>query len=311
MIDLSIIIVNYNTCEIVNNCISTIIQETKRILFEIIVVDNASRDDSVNQIKKRFPSVRLIENKFNRGFAAANNQGISFAKGRYVLFLNSDTIVIDSAVEKMVNFLEGHLDIDALGCKLLNEDFTLQPSCYHFPSLLPIMGYILHLWLIPSLKKTILVQTLILKDYNNVHPVDYVRGACLLVRKHTINKIGVFDEQYFMYTEEVDFCFRLKKAGFKLYYYPFAEIVHLGGKSSDPKSTELYIEKYKNTMKYFQKHYGNRKVLTYRFLVMLKLSVQIIERMICNVSRCLFKQKIKSNEMNMELFFWLWRRNEK
>jgi len=305
MIDVSIIIISYNTKDILKQCVDSVVKQTKAIQYEIIIVDNASKDGSAEMIKTDFPDIVLIENQENKGFAAANNQGIIKAKGQYILFLNSDTIILGSAIDKMIRFCNENSDVHALGCKLLNQDRTLQPSCYRFPSLIPIIGNILHLWIIPAFRKTILLQTLVLSHYDKIHKADYVRGACLLIKRKVIECIGMFDERFFIYTEEADFCYRLKKAGFQLKYFPFAEVVHLGGGSSEPYVEALLFEKHKNPMQYYEKHHGRVAVILYRILMMVRLIIQIIERSIFNIFRLMTNRSVKSVRSFWCLFKWL------
>ena len=134
--DVSIIIVNWNTCDVLRNCLASIYDNTEGFEFELIVIDNMSSDNSVSMIKATFPQVELIENSENRGFAAANNQGIATAKGRYILLLNSDTVILDNAISKTINFADNHPDAAVIGCRVLNPDRTLQPTCFVFPSVL-------------------------------------------------------------------------------------------------------------------------------------------------------------------------------
>lgn len=232
MMDVSIVIVNWNTKNITDDCLKSVYEQTSGIDFETIVIDNASEDGSAAMIKEKYPQAILIENTENAGFAPANNQGIEIAKGRYVLLLNSDTIVLDGAIQKTVDFADQIPNAAVVGCKVLNKDMTLQPSCFMFPSILNMLLSTSYLYKIFPHSKLFGREQMTWWDRNDVREVDVVTGCYMLVRKDAIDQIGVMDDDYFMYGEETDWCWRFKKAGWKNIFTPDAKIIHLGGQSS-------------------------------------------------------------------------------
>ncbi|MFC1617944.1 glycosyltransferase family 2 protein [Patescibacteria group bacterium] len=228
---LSIIIASWNVRDLLRQCLQSIYIETK-ISFEIIVVDNASRDDSADMVAKNFPQVKLIRNKTNRGFGAANNQGIKIAKGEFVIFLNDDTKITDHALDKMVAFLEKTPEAGIAGARLLNTDHTLQiGTARQFPTfkILVTMLLGLHSFLLkkPWLKKFYLVD----ERFKSTREVDQVMGASLMTRRSIIEKTGAFDEKFWIWFEEVDLCKRVHDSGYKIFVVSNAEIVHHKGKS--------------------------------------------------------------------------------
>lgn len=252
---LSIIIPNFNTKRLLHECLKSIYLQTKKIKFEVIVVDNASSDGSPQMIKKNFPQVKLIVNSKNLGYAKANNQGIKIAKGKYILFLNSDTIILDKAIEKCLKFMQKRKDIDILGCQLLNEDKSLQPSGGFFPQLRQIFYMMVFIDDLPFINRLLKpYQQRRIDFYQKVRQLDWATGAFLLVKREVINKIGGFDPTFFMYSEEVDFCFRAKKAGFNIWFYPKAKVIHLKGKSSACGFEKAVLGEYQGLKKFYKKH---------------------------------------------------------
>lgn len=243
-IDLSTIIVNRNTHDLLAQCLQSVYDTTSNLDFEVIVVDNASTDGSQAMIRQRFPQVCLIENDQNAGFARANNQALTVSQGRYSLLLNSDTIVLPQALEKMIHFADAHAEAGIIGCKLLNSDGSLQESWASFPTFWSeVLGRNFRVrWLVTE-------QPL-------VYEVDWVGGACLLVRPAAINEVGLLDESFFMYSEETDWCFRMRRQGWKVYYLAGAEIVHLGGGSASRTSAAQLVRLYESKIRFFHKHYG-------------------------------------------------------
>jgi len=221
--DVSIIIPSFNTRDLTLGCIFSIVKYTKGVDYEIVVVDNGSIDKTQEAVKKRFPKVYVIKNKNNLGFAKACNQGIEISKGKYVLFLNSDTEVTQGAIYNLIDFAKKTADAGVVGSMLLNSDGTIQQSAMHFPT---VFRAVLQYWMgekhsfefyIPSKTKA--------------SEVEAVVGASFLITPVARQKVGVFNEQYFMYYEDLDYCRRVKKAGLKVYYLPSSRVVHYHGKS--------------------------------------------------------------------------------
>jgi len=281
----SIIIVNYNTKDLLRNCLLSL----KEFNYEIIVIDNASTDGSISMVKCEFPKITLLENKENLGFGKANNQGMRIAGGKYIMLLNSDTIVKPTAINKMVEFMEKHPDIGLLGPRLLNDDSSIQPSVSTFPNLWYVFLRMFRLRqlkrIFPSkLFKNIAISGILgytIKSYfqseeDNPLEVDFVSGACMLIRKEVIEKVRMFDENFFMYVEDLDFCKRIKKAGWEICYYPLAEVIHLGGKSSGGTFRDYSPVSYQSLYYYFRKHHGRTYEFMVRFIVVTALLLNVL-----------------------------------
>lgn len=266
MIDLSIVIVNWNTVSLLCQCLDSIYRIGSQYIFEIIVVDNGSSDDSVAIIKQRFPEVIVIENKENLGFARANNLGIVAAQGRYYLLLNSDTIILPGTLDELISVADLHPDVGVISPKLLNVDNSLQESWASFPSLF---------------------SELLGQNFRNRRPVpgvpsaydvDWVSGACMLVRVKMVQEVGSLDEDYFMYSEETDWCFRIKKAGWKIWYFSSAIIYHLGGGSASRSSFTQLVLLYQGKILFFRKNYGWAHAFVLRYGLALVNMVGLIRR---------------------------------
>lgn len=250
MIYISIIIVNWNTKELLRDCLHSVYKTVQGIAYETIVVDNASEDGSVAMLRREFPAAHLIENKVNRGFGAANNQALSIMKGRYALLLNTDTLLTENAVSLLFSFMEGRPDT-AMACgQLLNTDGSRQNSIAAFPSLLTLMTNI-------SLLEYIWPRRYPSKRYTYAEPVeiDSGIGACLLVRKQAIDEVGMLDERYFFFFEETDWAYRMKAAGWKIFHVPQAFIYHLQGQSIG-RDVRSRMEFYRSRFQFFRKWYS-------------------------------------------------------
>lgn len=274
-LDLSIIIVNWNTRDILRDCLASVFEQGGEIDFEVIVIDNASTDGSVEMVKKDFPQVTLIENSQNRGFAAANNQGIDISIGRYVLLLNSDTVVLDNAIAKTVSFADSHSKAAIVGCRVLNPDQTLQPTCFMFPSILNMLLSSTHLYKLFPKSKFFGRERMTWWNRNDIREVDVVTGCFMLVRQDVIKKVGSMDEQFFMYGEETDWCYRFKQAGWKILFTPFAEIIHLGGQSAEKKAVTMIVQIRKSILQFMKKHHGPFVYRTACLLIILFLAVRL------------------------------------
>jgi len=224
--EVSIIIVNWNTKDLVVDCVKSIVDSTKNISFEIIVVDNGSEDGSVGalrRLKRTIGQLIVIENKSNDGFAKANNMGIKKAKGKYILLLNSDTEVTGGGIEKMVKFAEQTPDVGVVGARLLNRDGSLQESVFNLPTLTRVVR---QYWF----GQKGLLDKLSPKGRQPVE-VEAVVGAAFLITPKARDKVGRLSERYFMYFEDLDYCRRVRRAGLKVYYLPSAEVFHYHGAS--------------------------------------------------------------------------------
>jgi GT2 family glycosyltransferase len=251
MVDVSIIIVNWNTKELLLPCIKQALEIEQGISKEIIVVDNGSRDGSAREVKGLFPSVHLVENEKNLGFAKAVNQGLQKGSGRYALLLNPDTQVKGEAIERLVSFMETHLEAGVAGPQLLNSDGTKQNSIANYPSLATeLLNKSLLRWLF---RKKFPGKE---RDYSEPIEVDSVIGACMIVRREAINQVGLLDEDYFLFLEETDWCYWMTKRGWKIYHVPQAEVSHFQGKSAEIVKKRAKVEFYRSRYHFFKKNRG-------------------------------------------------------
>jgi len=234
-VTLSIIIVNWNTCEITRNCLTSVRDHVEGFNYEVIVVDNASSDSSVEMIRAEFPDVRLIVNDSNLGFGRANNIGMRLARGRYFFLLNSDTVVFDDSVQRLVAFMEAGPGIGIAGCKLLFEDRTLQGSCSRFPSIKLALLEDLMLYKFMSRRRQGEVLLGGYWEHDQTRDVDAVWGAAMLVRREVFDQTSGFDERIFMYGEDLEWCMRVCDLGWRITFAHDCRIVHLNHKSAEIK----------------------------------------------------------------------------
>lgn len=244
-VTLSIVIVNWNTRALLQQCIECIRSTLHRHSCEIIVVDNGSTDGSPAFVRSTFPDVLLLENQENVGFAYANNQGFRIASGRYAMMLNSDAFVGDGTLDGLVDFLDAHPDTGVAAPRLENRDGTLQPSWASFPSLWSeIRG------------RNVRKRQGVPAWGADVYETDWLGGAALVIRRTLFDAIGYLDQDIFMYTEETDFCYRAKRAGWRVAYLDGLSVVHLGGGSASRTSERQLQLLYESKLYYFRKHHG-------------------------------------------------------
>ncbi|MBW7991968.1 MAG: glycosyltransferase family 2 protein [Planctomycetes bacterium] len=253
---LSIIIVSWNVREDLLRCMRSIKENEPSCDFEVIIVDNASTDDTVNMIKKSFSEVKLITNQQNRGFAAANNQAIELSQGEYVLLLNPDTILHPKSLDILVKFMDSNEDMGACGPKLLNADGSTQDSVRRFPSFRGALHRHTVFKFVGIFKGE--YRKWVMYDFKNdkQRDVDQVMGAALMVKRSVTEQVGLMDERFFMYYEEVDLCYRIKQAGWRIVFIPEAVITHIGGGSSGQIPVSKRIMAMTSLLKFFRKHRG-------------------------------------------------------
>ena len=255
---LDIVIVNWNTVDLLTRCLDTVranVAAWSQGSVRTIVVDNGSADGSVECIRSEYGWVDLIENSDNVGFARANNQGIGQSDGDFVLLLNSDTELHDGALAELVGFAADRPSVGAVGARLLNSDGTLQHACH--PMLTPAR----ELWRLLFLDRFVRpLATYDMERWNTrePRPVEAIKGACLMVRRAAFDEVGLLDDSYFMYTEEVDLCFRLARAGWELWYLPTAVVTHHGGASSSQMPDKMYLELHRSKVQFYRKMGGAR-----------------------------------------------------
>ncbi len=265
MKDISIIIVNYNSGSLTKQCIKSIKNSGTKLDLEIIVVDNASSDDSVELLKSEFSDIKIIANKKNKGFAFGVNTGIKNADSRYILILNPDITLIDDPLTKLYNFMERAPKCGIVGAKLLNPNGTTQNSCFRFINPLIILYRRTFLGKLPFGKRAL--DWFLMKDFDHesTRNVAWLLGSCLFVRKEAIRKVGLMDERFFLYFEDVDWCRRFHDAGYKVYYFPEAEMMHYHKRSSAQRGifkevlfNKIAREHIKSAIKYFIKYLGKK-----------------------------------------------------
>ena len=261
-LDVSVIIVNYNVKEFVQNLLHSLEKATRSIKAEIIIVDNASDDGSVELIREKFPYVKLVASKENLGFGRANNVGFQMAQGKYLFILNPDTLVQEDTLEKLISFFERTPDAGMIGCKILNPDGTLQLSCRRgFPSPWTSFCKVTGLSSLFPKSRLFAKYNLTYLDEDQISEVDALSGSCMLMRKDVYDKIGGFDEQFFMYGEDLDLCYRVQKAGFKVYYVPETKIIHYKGESTKRSSLDETKVFYGAMSLFVKKHFSSSFLL--------------------------------------------------
>ena len=256
VLELSIITVNYKSADHLIECLRSIKENLKNLEYEIIVIDNASGDRSVGKIQAAFSDIVLIENKTNLGFSKANNQGIRRSRGRYILLLNNDTVVLPNALEAMVGVLKRSADIGIVGCRLLNPDKTPQQS---FGSAAGFIGDLLQSTFSNTLfanSSNPIVEKILARLHRSGKKVGWVCGACMLCRRDSLEETGLLDENFFMYKEDMDLCISFRKKNWGIYYTPDAPIIHHLGASVSAKPFETAIEYRKSQLYFYKKHYG-------------------------------------------------------
>ncbi len=294
--DFSIVIVTRNNWSYLKQCLESLYCSPPAHAFDVVVVDNGSTDGTADLLRSRFPSVSIIENPENRGLSAATNQGIRAGGGRYVLLLNDDTLVDGPSLDALVAFLDKHSDVGAAGGRVLNPDGTTQ-SCFNF---------------FPTLWQQFLIATRVGALFNETYPavttsevcrpVDWITSACLMLRRRALDEVGLLDEQYFIYGDEVDLQFRLRRAGWQVYFVPDARTVHFGGRSMNRWSRRKMV--YRGHMLFTAKHYGRFYSLALRvMLAMLTMGKLIVWQAALVVPRWRRRasQEVASNVAVLEL----------
>lgn len=272
---LSIVIVSWNTRALLRRCLETVRAEESGVSpggLQVIVVDNGSADGTPAMLREEFPDTTVVENRENVGFAAANNQGIRQAGGDLILLLNPDTELSAGSLGTMVRFMETTEQAGAAGACLVNPDGTLQASAspapnlrreiwrlFHLDRLHPFASYPLSAW-----------------DAERPHEVDVAQGASLMVRRTALDEVGILDEDYYMYTEEVDLCFRLRKAGWRVYWLPQAKVLHWGGQSTRQMRGEMFLRLYESKILFFRKHHGPAAAVAYKVILALAAMPRVL-----------------------------------
>lgn len=258
----SIIIINYHQYSLLGQCLTSLIQKTKEIGYEIIIVDNETVEKELDSLIADFNNIKLIKNKINLGFAAANNQGAKLAKGKYLLILNNDTIFIENSIKAVYDFAESLSHNAIIGIRLLNEDRSMQESVYNYTTVWNTFTEYFFLYkLFPRSKY-------FNKFYQNYHKYDFpvetgvVKGAFLFIKRETFLELDGFDERFFFYGEELDLCYRFLRRNGKVYYLPFTSLIHLGGATADRDLRFKFKNHATAKIQFFQKHFTGIKFLS-------------------------------------------------
>ncbi|MCB0481417.1 MAG: glycosyltransferase [Flavobacteriales bacterium] len=285
--DLSVIIVNYNVKHFLEQCLISALKASKTLSCEIIVVDNHSLDGSVEMVKQRFSQVQLIESKVNLGFSKGNNLGISKAKGEFILLLNPDTLVEEDTFEKVVEFMRNHEDAGGLGVKMIDGRGQFLPESKRgLPT--PMVAFYKMFGLARLFpKSTVFGQYhLTYLSANRIHKVDILSGAFMLLRKSVIDQIGMLDETFFMYGEDIDLSYRIKLAGYENYYFPETQIIHYKGESTKKSSVNYVFVFYRAMVIFANKHFSKNHAMAFGFLINLAIYFRASITLVGN----LFKQ---------------------
>lgn len=259
--DLTVSIVNTNNCALVRECLRSLYAQTCEITLQVLVVDNASTDGSAAMVKQVFPQVGLIQNTERRGFGWSHNRALEQGTGRYLMILNEDTTLTPQCFDTLVHFMDAHSDAGACGPRLLNPDGSLQRTANRFPTLaFGIMEALSLNRLFPNNpvhRHNVYAEW----DRSTVRAVDAVSGACLLVRRQAIEQVGLLDPNFFIYSEEIDWCLRFARAGWTTYYVPDAQLIHYGGQSTAKRQSARQVATFhqiywNSFFYYYRKHYG-------------------------------------------------------
>ena len=304
--DVSIVIVSWNTRDILRECLASLSAETRDVSFEVVVVDNASNDGSPDMVKCEFPEVILLENGENRGFAAANNQGITIARGRYVLLLNSDTIVIDNAIGKTVKYAGQHSDAAVVGCQVWGSRERIQTTCFRFPSVLNV--FLQGTGLARAFKYNHFLgrEWFLWWQRDSEREVDVIPGMFMLVRKEVIDEVGLMDESYFLSFEDTDWCYRFAKAGWKRLFWPSAKIIHVhkGGHSTKQDALRMFVQQQKSLLIFFKKHYGLISTLLVRTMMVFSFGGRYCVSTLILILRLIFGKNAKYESNKNREFWW-------
>ncbi|MDO8989441.1 MAG: glycosyltransferase family 2 protein [Sideroxyarcus sp.] len=279
-LDISVILVSYNTIEMTKMALSHLDASSHEIEMEVIIVDNDSKDHSAEVLRSEYPQITLIENKKNVGFGRANNQALPQINGRYVLLLNTDAFVQPDTIEKTIRYMDENPQCGILGVKLLGRDGALQPSCRYFPT--PWNIFLKRTGLKRFFQRAVMVDDMSW-DHDSVRECDWVPGCYYLIRKEVIDQVGLMDPRYFLYYEEIDHCFAAKRAGWQVTYFPYSSVVHIGGESAKSEgeitSSGRQIEslKIESELLYFYKNHGVSTVVADVFLSTLADGIQMLK----------------------------------
>ncbi len=306
--DVSVIIVNWNTKDLLLECLRSLEMQTGNFRKEVIVVDNGSTDGSPGSVRATFPDVKVIENNANLGFAKANNIGIAESCGRYVCLVNSDIKIIGSCIQRLINYMDENLDIGICGPKILNPDLSTQDSCRKFPSmwnnLSPSLGLDKIFRDVPFFSG----EHMFYFKHDTKLYVDYLAGCFLMVRRKALDEVGLLDERFFIYQEEVDLCKRFREQGWKVSFNPEAAAIHNHGASSSKEPVRFALAREKAVLQYWGKYYGLFGVFAIWSILFLNHALRIIPRLalycVRETQRERLGQKIRMDISCLSALLW-------
>jgi GT2 family glycosyltransferase len=308
-IDLSIVIVTWNVVNLLEKCIESILLNLDGLSLEIFVVDNASTDNTLQMLHERFPNVQIIANEKNIGFARANNQALRRVKGRFVLVLNPDTVLTDGALTKMINFMTDHPEVGVVGPYLCYPTAEVQEPCARLlPTLTSILLYeVLQIYKLPLIGKWLVKKYIFPYDYHVTQEVEAVSGAAMVLRREVVEVIDGFGESFIHCGEDIDLCFRVRKAGWKISYLCDAAVIHFSGQSSRQAPVRTFVNAALSIHEYFNRCYGINQGILYRFIVQviqipMLISVGFIKILLGFESNQEFKRRLEIAKA-----IWLWR----
>ncbi|SPP66510.1 glycosyltransferase family 2 protein [Nitrospira lenta] len=270
--DLSMAVISYNTRDLLLACLQSVQDSTTNVKYELIVVDNASRDGSADAVRIRFPHITVIANAENEGFAKACNQAAVVSSGRYLLLLNSDTVMQQHTLRTMMTCLDQHLDIGVVSCLQRDGEGRVLQSCFPFPS---IRDHVRYAEMLPTVVRRV-VGTLPPTDCTQSQDVEWANGACLMIRKALYDRLGGLDERFFMYFEDVDLCRRIQQLGYRVRHVAEGEVVHLLGRSSRTNRHGLNKQWELSRIRYVEKHFAQPR----RFLMKSWIALGVMRRLI-------------------------------
>jgi hypothetical protein len=292
-IDVSVVIVNWNTRRLLLDCLRSLKEQTAGARLEIIVVDNGSTDGSVAAVNAAFPDVKVLANGENRGFSRANNQGIALSRGRYVCLVNSDIKALDNCVDKMVAYMDSHPDAGLLGPRTVSETMRLRQNCRRFPTLSTAAADYLFLRYLTGGRPPFAGRTLRASTYQTTHEAEVVSGCFLMARRTAMEPVGLLDERFFIYGEDVDWCKRFHDAGWRIVFFAGACAIHYGGASSAALPARFAAEMQKSEMQYWLKHHAPASVALFRAIKALSLVMHLL----CWPFGVLFSRTVRSRAL--------------
>ena len=289
--DVSVIIINYNTKRLTRKCVESVVRNTKDLLFEVIVIDNGSTDGSKDELSNLgYPNYIYVYNEKNIGFSKANNQAYRIARGEYLFFMNNDMVFVNDVIGNLLEFVKKNKDIGIIGPKFLNPDSSLQMSCRSFPSIkFGLTKFIPFLKIFFYKEATKYYQND--RDYDLIHCVDTISAGALLISRKLFKKIGYFDEFSFMYGEDADICKKTRDIGYKVVYYPKAVLIHYGGQSSKLNSYRAIWSYYMAFYYLYKKYYFKRIAFLMKPIFILRASIEVVFNMFKKDKRITWNNK--------------------